>query len=205
MKTKKRQPIVAIVLSTFIMMSCMLPGMISRNTEPEGPMPVMETDTDKVLEVLSGTEWQPLQALAPEQYTEEDYAKPGTLTYNATITENLPTYFSYGWCAVDEDTLRQNFEHIQIKLYINDEEFPADAVHTLSFTSSTGLLCLDFGALMSDWPEGEYKLEAIATFDETINDGLGDYAAGDYIFIYNVVVKKEKEGASAPSDRSSNS
>jgi len=199
MKTRKRQPIVAIMLSTFIMMSCMLPGMISRDAEPEGPMPVMETDTDKVLEVLSGTGWQPLQALAPEQYTEEDYARPGTLTYNVIVTADLPTYFSYGWCAVDEATLRQNFEHIEIKLYINHEEFPPDAVHNLSFTSSSGLLCVDFGALMSDWPEGEYKLEAVATFDETINDGLDDYAAGDYIFVYNVVVKKAKEGAFAPS------
>jgi hypothetical protein len=177
----------------------MLPGMISRESEPEGPMPVMETDTDKVLEVLSGKDWLPLQGLASEQYGEEDYAKPGTLTFNVTISEDLPTYFSYGWCAVDEDTLRQNFEHIEVKLYINEEEFPSDAVHNLSFTSSNGLLCLDFGALMSNWPEGEYKLEAVAIFDETINDGLGDYSAGDYIFVYNVVVKKIKEGAKAPS------
>jgi hypothetical protein len=54
-------------------------------------------------------------------------------------------------------------------------------------------------SVISQWPTGEYELKAVATFDETVNDGLGDYPAGDYIFVYNVVVKKSKEGAFAPS------
>lgn len=201
MKNRGRRTLLIAVLG-MLMMSCMLPGMIPLNKVSEGPMPTMETDTDKVIETLSGEGWIPLQALAQEQYSEDDYAKPGTLTYTITIADETPTYFSYGWCAVDEETLRQNFEHIDVKLYINDAEFPSDAVHNLSFTSQneqSALLCLDFGALMSEWPEGNYTLKAVATFDEQINDGMDDYAAGDYIFIYNVTVQKQKEGASAPS------
>jgi hypothetical protein len=199
MKNGKRGSSIVILLSAVLVMSCMLPGMIPLNAEPNGSLPVMETDTNRVIEVLSGTDWRPLQALASEQYTEEDYAKPGTLTYTVMVTDDLPTYFSYGWCAVDEETLRQNFEHIDVQLYINGEKFPSDAIHNLSFTSSNSLLCLDFGVLLSDWPEGDYTLEAVATFDGTVNDGLGDYVAGDYIFVYNVKVQKTKEGAAAPS------
>ena len=44
--------------------------------------------------------------------------------------------------------------------------------------------------LLSDWSAGEYQLEAVATFDEKINDGLADYEAGEYIFEYNVTVEK---------------
>jgi hypothetical protein len=43
---------------------------------------------------------------------------------------------------------------------------------------------------MSDWPEGEYNLEAAATFQEMINDGAADFEAGDYIFKYSVTVNK---------------
>jgi hypothetical protein len=43
---------------------------------------------------------------------------------------------------------------------------------------------------MSEWPDGTYTLEAVATFDEEINDGMADYPAGDYAFVYNVTVKK---------------
>ena len=43
---------------------------------------------------------------------------------------------------------------------------------------------------MSDWPPGEYELEAMATFDEPINDGAADFEAGDYIYKYNVTVEE---------------
>ena len=51
---------------------------------------------------------------------------------------------------------------------------------------------------MSDWPNGEYKLKAVATFNDKINDGMADYAAGDYVFEHNVTVaKSEKKTSSA--------
>ncbi len=62
-------------------------------------------------------------------------------------------------------------------------------VHPVSFTRPDGFVCLDFGAWMSDWPAGEYNLEAIATFDEKINDGASDFEAGDYISEYTVNVQ----------------
>jgi hypothetical protein len=33
-------------------------------------------------------------------------------------------------------------------------------------------------------------LEAVATFDEKINDGAADFEAGDYVYQYNVTVSK---------------
>jgi len=63
-------------------------------------------------------------------------------------------------------------------------------VHPLSITRADGLVCVDFGVLLSEWSNGEYKLKAIATFDDKINDGIADYAAGDYVFDYNVTVNK---------------
>jgi len=43
---------------------------------------------------------------------------------------------------------------------------------------------------MSEWPAGEYRLKAVATFDEKINDGFSDYDPGDYIYEYAVSVSK---------------
>ena len=196
MRAKKNTPKLVMIVSMLLLMACMLPGMIPLKSEPQGPMPVMEMDSDAMLEVLRGEDWQFLQALAAEQYTDQDYAKPGTLTFNATVTDDKSVYFNYGWCAVDEETLRQNFEHIDVKLYFNDVELDNDVVHNLTYTSPDNLPCLDYGVLMSEWPDGEYKLKAVATFDEKINDGMGDYEPGDYVFEYNVTVKKQqKEGA----------
>lgn len=139
--------LVTIVVSALLLISCLLPGMIPLTPIPQTPIPAMEKNADTVIEVLKGKDWYPLQSLAQEQYTEEDFAQPGTLTFRVKVTDDKPTDFSYGWCAVDEETLRQNFEHIDVKLYFNEDELGNDVVHHLTFTSPDNLLCLDFGVL----------------------------------------------------------
>jgi hypothetical protein len=181
---------IIVAISALLLISCLLPGMIPLTPIPEAPMPVMEKNADTVIKVLKGKDWYPLRALAQEQYTAEDFARPDTLTFTVNITDDQPTYFSYGWCAVDEETLKQNFEHIVVKLYFNDKELGNDVVHHLTFTSPDKLRCLDFGVLISEWPAGEYKLEAVATFDEKINDGLAEFEAGEYKSEYSVTVEK---------------
>jgi len=157
---------------------------------PAAPVPAMEKNADTVIGVLTGQDWQSPRSLAQEQYTEEDFARPGTLTFTVNITDDKPTCFNYAWCAVEEETLRQNFEHIAVKLYFNGDELGNDVVHNLPYASTNNLLCLDYGVLLSDWSAGEYQLEATATFDEKINDGLAGHEAGDYIFEYSVTVEK---------------
>ena len=189
---EKPSKIIVIVLGVLLTMSCLLPGMIPLTPVPTVPAPVMETNSETLIETLQGQDWVYLQSLAQEEYTSEelDRKTPGTLTFTIKITDDTPTYFNYGWCTTTQEVLEQNFEHIQVKLYFNDEQLGNDVVHPVSFTRSDGLVCVDFGAMLSDWPNGTYRLEAISTFNETINDGIADYEAGDYIFIYNVTVEK---------------
>jgi hypothetical protein len=153
------------------------------------PEPKMEENTDTVLEVLRAGDWISLQELAAEQYTEEEFAKPGTLTFTAKITNDKPVYFNYGWCTVDEATLRQNFEHITVQMYFNGAKLGEEVVHPLAYTTTEGQYCLDFGMLLSDWPAGEYQMTASVNFDEKINDGWSDYEAGDYVYEYNITVE----------------
>jgi hypothetical protein len=181
---------VIMILSGLLLMSCMLPGMIPTNREPAGPMPVMEKDPDALVKALRAGEFVYLQALAEEQYTEEDFAKPGTLSFTVTVKDDKPTYFNYGWCTTTEEILEQNLEHIQVKLYFEGMKLGSDVVHPVTFTRPDGFVCLDFGVLMSDWSNGKYQLEAVATFDEKVNDGAADFEAGDYIYEYNVTVNK---------------
>lgn len=195
MKTGRILSTLVILVSALLLTSCLLPGMIPLNQEPAGPMPVMEADADKVIETLNSNNYVPLDAFVRERYTEEDFSKPGTLTFTATIPNDQHVYFSYGWCTTTEEILQQNFEHINLRLSINGENLGSDVVHPISFTRPDGLVCLDYGVLMTEWPAGQYELEAAANFDEKINDGLADYEAGDYVFQYNVTVE-EGTGAS---------
>jgi len=200
MRTGKYMPKFVMIVSGLFLIACLLPGMIPLpGSEPATPMPTMEKDSDKVLEVLNANNYVRLESLAQEQYTEEDFSKPGTLTFTIKLTDDKPTYFSYGWCTTTEEILRQNLEHINVKLYFNDDKLGSDVIHPLTFTRSDGLVCVDYGVLMSEWQTGEYKLEAVAAFDEKINDGIADYAAGDYAFVYNVTVEKNGNTSETPS------
>ena len=193
MKPSGSVPISVIFITGLLLMACLLPGMIPLNAEPDatsGPMPTMETDPEALLETLRGGEWTYLQALAEEQYTEEDFSVPGTLTFTVTVTDDKPTYFNYGWCTTTEEILEQNFQHIQVRLYFNDKQLGEDVVHPVTFTRPDGFVCLDFGVMMSDWVNGEYQLKSVVTFEEQINDGAADFEAGDYIYEYNVSVEK---------------
>lgn len=208
MKTQGLYQFLVIISGGLVLTSCLLPGMIPLNSdvtetaepaasaEPAstaaatGSMPTMEKDANVLLETLKAGDFVYLSQLAEEQYTEEDYAKPGTLTYTVRITDDKPTYLNYGWCTTTEEILQQNFEHIRVGLYFNGEPLGRDVVHPISFTRPDNFVCLEFGVLMSDWEPGEYQLQAVATFDEKINDGAADFDAGEYSFEYNVTVTK---------------
>ena len=184
-----KKPIL-LALVPLLMISCMLPGMIPLPSGDEPSMPYMEKDEDVFLETINGRDWHTLESLAKEKYTEEEYAGPGTLTFTAILPDDKPVYLSYGWCASDETTLQQNFEHISIGLYFEEEQLGEDVIHITTFSTADGMTCVAFGVLMSDWEPGEYRLKAVATFDEEINDGFADFDAGDYVFEYNVTVRK---------------
>ena len=204
------QSFLVMIGAGILITSCLLPGMIPLNPEatetaapaasaqPEattaqtGTLPTMEKDANVLLETLKTGEFVYLQSLAEETYTEEDFAKPGTLTFTVAVNpaEEKPTYFNYGWCTTTEEILQQNFEHIRVGLFFDGEQLGTDVVHPITFTRPDGFVCLDFGVLMSDWAPGEYKLTAVATFDEKLNDGAADFEAGDYIFEYDVTVKE---------------
>ena len=190
MKTNKMIPRFVVIISALLLISCMLPGMIPLPNGTPTPTPTMEKDANKVIAALQGNNYVRLEALAQEKYTEQDFAKPGTLTFTVKVTDNKPTYFSYGWCAKDQNTLQQNYQHINVSLYLNDKKLGQDVVHPLSYATSDNLACGDYGVLITDWPAGQYKLKAVASFADRINDGMSDYAAGDYVFVYNVTVAK---------------
>jgi hypothetical protein len=199
------QTFVLLIASALSLTSCLLPGMIPLNPEatatpepagtaepqassaPSESMPAMETDSNVVLESLRAQEGVYLGSLAEERYSEEEANQPGTHTYTVEITDDQPTYFNYGWCTTTEEILEQNFEHIKIGLYFNGEPLGSDVVHPITYELND-MVCLDFVALLSNWPNGEYQLTAVATFDEKINDGVADFEAGEYIYQYNVTV-----------------
>ena len=180
---KRKYGLIVLAVCMPFMLSCLYLQRLIQVPEPK-----MEENVETVLEVLGGEGWVSLQSLTTETYTDEDYAKPGTLTFSAEVTNEKPVYFNYGWCTKDEATLRQNFEHITVEIYFNEGKLGSDVVHPITYTLTDGQHCLDFAVLLSEWPAGEYHMRAAVNFNEKLNDGFSDYDAGDYIYEYKITV-----------------
>jgi len=182
---RNKSNLILLILIMPFMLACMY-----LNRMIQVPEPKMETNVDAVIKILNDNGAVSLESLASETYTEADYSKPGMLTFTSNVTNDKPVYFSYGWCAKDEATLKQNFEHINLSLYYNETKLGTDVVQSLSYSSTDGQACLELGVLMSEWPAGQYHLKAVAVFDQKINDGISDYDPGDYVYKYDVTVAK---------------
>jgi hypothetical protein len=175
------------LLISLTMLSC---KALSSVPLPFAPLPDMETDAQSVIKVLSSKDWYMLAAFAQEQYTQEELSKPGTFKYTVKIKNDKPTYFSYGWCATTEEILKQNYQHIKVELFFDGKRLGDDVVHTYTYNSPDGMFCGDYGVLFLKIPAGTYRVEAVATFDEQINDGTSDYDAGEYFYEYHVTVEE---------------
>jgi C-terminal processing protease CtpA/Prc len=129
-----------------------------------------------------------LEGLAREQHPTADYAQPGTVTFTVPLTAPTTAIWSYAWCAKDADTLTANLKNITLKFVLDGKTIPLDQMATFD-TTSNGKSCRLFYTALSGWPVGEHHLTTTATFAINLNDGVTDFAAGDYVLEYAVYMK----------------
>ncbi len=125
--------------------------------------------------------------LAREQDSEEHF-EPIALTYTVALSQSKTTLWAYAWCAKDKATLEQNFSQIDLKFNLNGNDVPLEDLAVFD-TPSNGLECRLIYTALSDWTPGEHHATITATFKSKINDGVGEYAPGDYVYDYVVYVK----------------
>jgi len=186
-KVKIKTRLVILTGGLVFIVSCLLPGMIPLSSLD---LPAMEKNVDMLIETLNGEDWVSLYELALEHYPASELAHPFRHTYTVAVDNELPVYFNVGRCTTSEEILQQNYEHINVSMYINDNELGTDVVHPISYKLTNGFVCNDYGVLLSDWPAGIYVLKSVVTLNEAINDGIVDYEPGDYITEFTVTVEE---------------
>ncbi|MCB9145020.1 MAG: peptidase S41 [Anaerolineales bacterium] len=122
-----------------------------------------------------------------ETYTDAELSSPGVLTYTVPLAKSETLIWAYYWCTTTTEILDQNFSQIEVQFELNGQVVPLDqfAVNDLP---AGGNQCRIIYTALSDWQTGENTLKTSVTFKSKINDGMGDYEAGDYVSIYSVFV-----------------
>ena len=152
---------------------------------PSGP-PKIASAAEASAAFNSGKKF--LEDAARERYDAADYAKPGTLTFTVPLTKDETFVWMYAWCTTSTDILKQNFQNIKLKFVIDGNEVPLDQLANEDIENG-GQQCRLYYTALSDWPAGEHHLSITATFTRSINDGVADYPAGDYVLNYDVFMK----------------
>ncbi len=147
--------------------------------------PKLSTKEEAESALSAGAEF--LDAKAREQYPPEEASVPGELTYTVPLEKSETLIWAYYWCASTKETLAQNFSQINVTFEMNGEVVPLDQF-AVSELESGGNQCRVIYTALSDWQSGEHHLTTSVTFKSAINDGMGDYPAGDYISKYSVFV-----------------
>lgn len=128
-----------------------------------------------------------LEDKAREKYAPEEVSVPGVFAYTIPLAKSETLVWGYFWCTTTTAILDQNFSQISLSFELNGEEVPLDNFVTADLPSGDTQCRVIYTAL-SDWKPGEHHLTTAATFKTPINDGMGEYPAGDYISEYSVFV-----------------
>jgi len=133
----------------------------------------------------AGDQYPTLQNLVPNW---QNPSGPGTQTFDLTIAANQPVLLASGWCTSTQNLLNQNFQHIEYIIEVDSQ--PVDAKSLAQGEQQvSGQTCKDFNGIIRAWPTGKHTIKITMRLDAKINDGWNDYAAGDYVEIYNITVK----------------
>ncbi len=131
-----------------------------------------------------------IEALAREQYLPADFAKPGTLSYTVPLASaGQQVLWQYGWCATTSAILAADLKSIQLQFVLDGEPVPLDDFAVDDSPAKNGEQCRTFYLALGPWPVGTHDLTTTATFTGAVNDGNSDYAPGDYVLDYVVIIQ----------------
>jgi hypothetical protein len=126
----------------------------------------------------------------------EAQSSPEHAIYEGSWNVQQPAIFSIGWCAIDEATLSQNLQVIQMDLAIDGRIVEPESMFEEAFVD-TNLACKSSRIVLEFLEPGEHRLQWTTSYSEPVFDGWDTLEAGtylnDYVFEVKTATKIEDE------------
>ncbi len=107
--------------------------------------------------------------------------------YSGSWPEGEPAVINSTWCAIDKETLDENFPYVRMELTLDGVLIPLEDL-TYSLISEPSLVCHNYRGVIEGLPVGEHLLVSSSFFDTEINDGYATYGPGSDIVEYAIEV-----------------
>ncbi len=154
---------------------------------PEEQPPLQPSAETVVVEPYEPTPADTTRTLAGLVPNYQGSSAPGVHTWEVSVSSSQPVAIYFGWCTSTPAILEQNFEHIQFLIDVDDEPVDVGSLYVYN-ESYSDQVCRAVVGIVRQWPLGEHVIRVNMRFDAAINDGMGDYLAGDYVDVFNVTV-----------------
>jgi hypothetical protein len=119
----------------------------------------------------------------------EPQSNPEHAIYEGTWYVQRPAMFNIGWCAIDEATLNQNLQVIQMSLEIDARPVEPETMFEEE-SGDTDLACRSSRIVVEFLEPGEHRLVWTTSYPEPVFDGWQTLEAGTYLNEYVFDVKK---------------
>ncbi len=157
---------------------------------PAQPTPVVQSGQTGSVKVSKGTNLSQAQSL--DQTLDAPFSEsltPGTQTRSATVQANQTYALVTTWCAKDQNTLTKNLPNLVAKFTVANNPVDQNLITQTQPHTANGQSCVDWFIMLSGWQPGQVTLSRTLTLKSPVFDGNSIYAAGDYLYEYNVQVQ----------------
>jgi len=156
----------------------------SSNAQPGAPSNVVNVSQGQAANISQNPS---LDTVADRGFT--DSPLPTTETVNANVQSNQAYTWVETWCAKDNATLQNNLKDISVSFAINGSSVDSGLITQTTPHQLNGLSCVDYFVILSNWVAGQQAtLTKTLTLRKPVFDGKTIYAAGSYVFQYNVQI-----------------
>jgi len=111
---------------------------------------------------------------------------PGKTQQQITIPANEPAQINFGWCAIDQATLDENWSHIRYSLLI-DNSYVELAPKQWDIKNGNEM-CRGYSEQLSGWANGRHSFTWFYNLDQALNNGKDVYEPGEYVVEFMVDV-----------------
>jgi len=164
-------------------------------TIPPSPVPMPSIGTypnvDTVWNDMVNQRLPRLRAILDQRYDADEGLLSGLdhFAYTVRVSQSQSVIWDSGWCAANENILRQNVSNMIFEFSINDQPIPQSNFGT-KYVPNGSHYCFYLFAVLKGWPLGEQVLAEIQTFKTDINDGVtnGTFPSGRKVIQYLITV-----------------
>ena len=142
-------------------------------------------------EVFSVDQWGGSRYGYPEKelgdWTDE-VDGPGNYRWETSFPYGTPALLSTGWCASDQNTLVQNWSHMEFELEVDGYKIDISSF-TFDRRVESGGVCYALSGVVDGLDKGMHSYKWTQRINRSINDGRENYPPGEYIYEFELEVK----------------